>query len=337
MFGYSLPSGGEYPPKFSFKEGYWYDSWGLSRNYYGGKDGYVPGLAYETLGSNKDVAHRIGELFLESISNKVTRAVEIMRYVQRSTDYGYDANNVRMNGVPQEEWAWNADETAHKIDSKKNAVFIGDCEDIAFLAATIYIASGIDAAIVVTKNHVALIIWLPEYPNANAYWDIPNDGRGKGWIWVEATGERNNLGWTPPDFWTGIWEIYPLVFSKFNVDYSPKNPEATDQVEVTLSVESTRSTIGNVTCHYSTKENKYTSLNMDSEDSKYTAKIPENPEGTTVSFYVSAADVEGFKRESETFEYRVGRINGIPGFPYESIIMGLILGIIILSLWDKFV
>ncbi len=49
----------------------------------------------------------------------------------------------------------------------------------------------------------ALLIWLPEFSNANNYWDIPNDGRDAGWIWVEATGSSNPLGWTPPDFEDG--------------------------------------------------------------------------------------------------------------------------------------
>jgi hypothetical protein len=104
---------------------------------------------------------------------------------------------------------------AHAFNEVTGVKAIGDCEDMAFLCGTIYVGAGFDAAIVDATEHAALLIWLPEFPNANNYWDLLNDGRDAGWIWVEATGKSNPLGWTPPDFEDGGWTAYsigPLEF-----------------------------------------------------------------------------------------------------------------------------
>jgi hypothetical protein len=199
-------------PSSSFTEsfGEWLDDWNINRNYYGGKNGYLPNLAYETLNENKELAYSIGESFQAQYTQKTERARAILRYVQQWTEYGYDEDNVYMNGVAQEEWAWNADETANRFNQTTGAVAIGDCEDMAFLCGTIYMGAGFDAAIVDAPGHVALLIWLPEFDNADNYWDIPDDNRGSGWIWVEATGDSNPLGWTPSDYEYGDWTAYPL-------------------------------------------------------------------------------------------------------------------------------
>jgi hypothetical protein len=103
---------------------------------------------------------------------------------------------------------------------------------MALLCATIYLGAGFDVALVLTTSHVALLIWLPEYQNANIYWDIL-DGRGNGWIWVEATGENNPLGWTPPDFNDGYWDAFPLNAVISGISYSPESPQDDDDVTVT--------------------------------------------------------------------------------------------------------
>lgn len=209
---------------FALKDGEWYDNFGINRNYYAGPDGYLPNLAYETLEENRELAYSIGEKFRDAYPSKIERATAILKYVQTWTDYGYDSDNVVMNGEPQEEWAWNADEMAHRFDEARGIKAIGDCEDMAFLCGTIYVGAGFDAAIVDAPMHVALLIWLPEFSNANKYWDLQNDGRGAGWIWVEATGESNPLGWTPPDFQDGEWIAYPIGPS----DFAPGPPEGYD-------------------------------------------------------------------------------------------------------------
>lgn len=188
----------------------WFDDWNIDRNYYGGENGYLPHLADETLNENKELAYSMGQSFQTQYAVKTERAQAILRFVQQWTEYGYDEDNVFMDGTAQEEWAWNADETAHRLDQATATIAIGDCEDLAFLCATVYVGAGFDAAMIDAPEHIALLIWLPEYDNADIYWDILDDDRGAGWIWVESTGDSNPLGWTPPDYEDGQWTAYPL-------------------------------------------------------------------------------------------------------------------------------
>jgi hypothetical protein len=200
---------------FSQQNGDWYDNWEIDRNNAGTNGnlpGYLPNLASETLGNNKELAYSIGEQFQIQYPDKVDRAVAILKYVQTWTEYGYDSDNFIRKGVAQDEWAQNADEFAHAFKDATGVKAIGDCEDMAFLCGTIYVGAGIDAAVIDATDHCALLIWLPEFSNANDYWDI-NDGRGAGWIWVEATGSSNPLGWSPPDFEDGGWTAYPITNS----------------------------------------------------------------------------------------------------------------------------
>jgi hypothetical protein len=206
---------------FNLREGDWYDNWGIDRNYYGGPHGYLPNLASETLDVNKELAYSIGERFQENYPSKTERAVAILKYVQKCTEYGYDSDNVIRDGVAQDEWAWNADEMAHAFNEETGVKAIGDCEDMAFLCGTIYVGAGFDAAIVDATDHCALLIWLPEFSNANNYWDLSNDDRDAGWIWVEASGNSNPLGWTPPDFENGGWTAYPIGSLEFVAEPEP--------------------------------------------------------------------------------------------------------------------
>lgn len=331
-----FPSGKTFPPTgFTFKNENWYDSWEFKRSDYSGADGYMPNIAYETLGANKELAYSIGEQFRTSYANRVQRAVAILDFVQRWTDYGHDADNARApDGTAQSEWAWNADEMAHMFNTTTNTVAIGDCEDMAFLCATIYIGAGFDAAMVLAPsdapNHAALVIWLPEYPNANYYWDI-DDGRGYGWIWVESTGEHNPLGWTPPDFNNGDWTAYPLGLMIFGISYAPQNPQAEDSVTVTASVINTTASVSQVSLDYFV-QGVHNTLPMTLKGITYEAIIPKQSDGTTVEFFISAIDSEGNTRETDKFSYRVGGagIFEILGFSLEQIIILVAIGIVLL-------
>ena len=303
-FTLALPSGGEYPPHFTMKYGDWYDSWGFNRNYYGGSDGYLPNLAYESIGVDKEMAYELGEWFRSNYADRSNRAEAILTYVQSWTDYGYDSDNVIMEEVPQPEWAWNADEMAHMFDETTFTVAIGDCEDMSFLCSTLYLSAGFEVALVSPPEHVALLIWLPEYDNANYYWDIPEDGKEYGWIWVEATGEQNSLGWTPPDFADGEWEVFLLGFSIFDVDISPGYPNAEDEVHVRADIVSARGSINQILLNYSITGVEYVTP-MVAEGNIYEALIPKQPDGTKVEGAVSASDSYGFYREY-IFEYVVG-------------------------------
>lgn len=322
-----LPSGGVYPPKFTLRQGEWYDSWGFDRNNAEGSDGFLPNVAYESLGTNKELAYEIGEWFKTNYSQEVKKAEAILKYVQSWTEYGYDGENVYMSGIAQEEWAWNADEMAHMIDENTDTVAVGDCEDMAFLCSTIYLAAGFDVTLVSPVGHVALMIWLPEYSNANYYWDL-QDGRGEGWIWVESTGENNPLGWTPPDFSDGEFEIYPLSASAISsLSYSPTNPKSGEAVTVTVSLNSQSVPIDQVLLYYSTNGGAYKTLTMTRQGSSYKATIPRQEENTVVSLYVTVVDTEGNVSESNDYSYTVEGALKIPGFPIESIISGLAIGL----------
>ena len=322
---FAIPSGGVYPPEFTYKNGDWFDSWDNNRNYFGGENGFLPNVAYESLGSDKELAYELGEWFLENYDNKVERAEAILNFVQRWTDYGFDEDTVFRNGIAQVEWAWNADEMVHEIDETTYSVAIGDCEDLAFLCATMYIASNFEVALVEPPEHVALLIWLPEYDNANYYWDIPDDGKEYGWIWVEATGEVNPLGWTPPDFSEGDWNTFLLGFSKFSVNYSPKYPESEDDVIVRATIESATSTINTVFLNYQIGNN-YQEIPMINKGIYYEAVIPKQEDGTKVTGTVYARDYEEFTSEQK-IEYTVGQELQLPPYLLEA---GAILFIIVI-------
>jgi hypothetical protein len=325
---YGIPSGGEYPPVFTLQNDEWYDSWGFNRNVYWGADGYLPNIAYESLGADKELAYSIGNWFKNNYAQKVERAEAILDYVQRWTDYGYDVDNVIRDNIPQEEWAWNADEMAHMFDENQNVVAIGDCEDMSFLSATIYLSAGFDVAVISPPAHVAILIWLPEYDNANCYWDIPDDDREYGWIWVEATGEANPLGWTPPDFDDGDWLSYPLSVSGVTVEFNPKYPQAEDEVIVQVKVDSSYGTVRDVLLTYSI-ENIDNVVTMKKTNSIYEATIPQQPENTRVICSVSVVSSEDLVEEFE-FEYTIGETTS---FSFFSIEIGVVIIIILLVLF----
>jgi hypothetical protein len=183
---------------------------------------------------------------------------------------------------------------------------------------------------VLAPGHAALLIWLPEYDNANYYWDIPDDDREYGWIWVEATGEQNPLGWTPPDFADGNWIAYPLGFSTFEISLSPQNPQPDDVVLVIASIVSARTSVKEVRLNYSINEMVY-DIPMTLQGSRYEANIPKQPAGTTVTGQISAIDTDGLIQE-RGFEYTVGQDFQFPSISVETIVLAGIIILIVLIL-----
>ena len=228
---------------FTKKGHYWYDNWDINRNSAEGDDGYLPAVVYESLGQNIELAHEFGRWFLTEYSDRVTRAEKIMRFIQSMVEYRYDEENqftlAVTDGEKQEEWAWNPDEMAHMIALAydKQEVAYGDCEDFAFVLTVMYLAAGYDVTIVDAVDHVALLIWLPEYPNANIYWDV-DDGRGAGWIWVEATGDRNPLGWTPDDYKYAEFEARELETGLFLLEVQENGLDLLDCLVSVATIES---------------------------------------------------------------------------------------------------
>ncbi len=336
----ALPSGG-YPPTFKYRNGLWYDDWNITRNAWYGEDGYLPQMANESLGTNKELAYGLGQDFRSTYPEKVERAEEILKFVQKWMKYGHDEDYVTMGGEPQREWAWNADEMAHKIKEAQNSYSIarGDCEDFSFLCGIIYLGAGFEVALVSPEGHVALLIWLPEYPDANVYWDI-GDGKGYGWIWVEATGDKNRLGWTPPEFGDGRFDVYlimdPPSLEIVRVLFEPKNPTSKNNVTVTVQVRKLESEISQVSLLYYIKgETPTYDVPMDlTEESTFRGIIPSQKEGATVTFYVRVSDTTGSEVTSYEFTYSVER--KIFGIKLEILALGIIIiGILVLLLVIK--
>jgi len=257
----AFPSGNGYPPVFTRKGRNWYDSFGIVRNEWSGEDGYLPRIINESLGENRELAYRFGQLFVDRYPNRNERAEAILRFVQTWTEYGYDEEHVFMEGISQDEWAWNPDEMAHMVDQaqKSQQAAYGDCEDFGFFCGVLYLAAGYEVTIVHPEGHIALLIWLPDYPDANTYWDV-DDGKGYGWIWVEATGDKNPLGWTPPDYDDGSFEVYyvkDLIPSGVvKVEFYPAAPSLTDDVTVKATVEGDNVEVSEVSLSYRSDESE---------------------------------------------------------------------------------
>jgi len=231
---------------FTKKGYYWYDSWDINRNSATGDDGYLPAVVFESLGQNSELAYQYGRWFLTEYSDQVTRAEKIMKFVQSMVKYKYDEENPYVlavtNNEIEEEWAWNPDELAHMIDVAYNnqEVAYGDCEDFAFILTAMYSTAGYDVTIVDAIDHAALLIYLPEYPNANIYWDI-GDGRGAGWIWVEATGDRNPLGWTPDDYKYVDFKVSKLQTGLYLLEVQENGSDGLDLIDCLVSMATIKS------------------------------------------------------------------------------------------------
>jgi len=189
-----------------------YDDWNLCRTRSWGDDGFFrvtdstfrPAIAFESigeLGELKDKAWEVGEGLAERYSgNELAEQIfayarDNMTYTSDMVQFGYD------------EFARNADEVVEDIQSMGSSR--GDCEDYAVLLAVMFKAAGIRSAVVLAPEHAAALVYLPDYPDANASWSL--DGES-GWIWAEATGRTNPLGWTPSKFMRSDLAVYEIDY-----------------------------------------------------------------------------------------------------------------------------
>jgi len=118
------------------------------------------------------------------------RAEKIFAFTRDKVKYTSDADQF---GFP--EFAQNADELAATIGEEGFAY--GDCEDYAVLLAVMYKGAGFRSAIVLASDHTAALVYLPEYNKANEILSVNGE---LGWVWAEATGGNNPLGWMPERF-----------------------------------------------------------------------------------------------------------------------------------------
>ncbi|MCD6453381.1 MAG: transglutaminase domain-containing protein [Dehalococcoidales bacterium] len=192
------PAGATPSARFTKINGEVFDDWGVCRTRASGEDGFYqvsetsfrPVIAYESLGENTTLAYQLGEQLAAKYQDRTQRAEAIFRLVRDKVRYTTDIDLFKCD-----EFAQNADELATTID--QSGVGYGDCEDSAILLAVMYKGAGFRSAITIVPGHTASLVYLPDYDKATAVFEL--DGE-PGWVWAEATGKNNPLGWVPKEF-----------------------------------------------------------------------------------------------------------------------------------------
>ena len=185
-----------------------FDDWEISRTRAFGEDGFYqisetgfrPVIAFESLGENADLAYSLGEQIATKYPDRIQRAEAIFSFVRDRVNYISDIDQFEY-----EEFARNADELAGEIE--QNGVGYGDCEDSTVLLAVMYKGAGYRSAIVVGPGHTAALVYLPDYKKATAFLKLEGE---TGWVWAEATGRNNDLGWLPKEFIDGELAGYEI-------------------------------------------------------------------------------------------------------------------------------
>jgi len=187
-----MPSAG-----FHETDGDIFDDWQVCRTRPFGDDGFYqisqksfrPVIAFESLGENTDVAYSLGREFVDKYPDEIERAEEIYLFIRDRVRYVPDVDQFQLD-----EFAQNADELAATI--KEKGVGYGDCEDSAILLATMYKGAGYRSALALAPGHTAALVFLPEYQKATVHLKLSGES---GWLWAEATGKNNPLGWIPKE------------------------------------------------------------------------------------------------------------------------------------------
>jgi transglutaminase-like putative cysteine protease len=175
-----------------------FDDWEICRTRAFGEDGFYqisgttfcPIIAFESLAENADLAYSLGERIAEKYPDSLPRAKQVFYFVRDGVKYTPDIDQFKY-----EEFAQNADELAGTIVDK--GIGYGDCEDSAVLLAVMYKGAGYRSAIVLGEGHTAVLVYLPDYNKATVFFELEGE---PGWVWAEATGKNNPLGWVPKDF-----------------------------------------------------------------------------------------------------------------------------------------
>jgi predicted transglutaminase-like cysteine proteinase len=175
-----------------------FDDWDICRTDASGADGYYqitddgfrPVIAFESLGAEADLAWSLGRRLADEYPDQLQRAEAVFEFVRDRVDYASDAD-----AFGDEEFAQNADELATTIVD--DGAGEGDCEDMTVLLAVMYKAAGFRPAIMLLPEHTAVLVYLPDYTQATAFFDLNGEA---GWVWAEATGRNNPLGWAPEQY-----------------------------------------------------------------------------------------------------------------------------------------
>jgi len=180
---------------FYEKGGNIFDDWEICRTRALGEDGFYqitetgfrPVIAFQSLGEQANAAYSLGEQIAAKYPDPLQRAEVVFHLVRDRVEYTPDIDLNR-----SEEFAQNADELAIAI--VEDGIGYGDCEDMAVLLAVVYKAAGFRSAIVLVPEHTAVLVYLPDYNKATAFFELESE---PGWVWAEATGRNNPLGWVP--------------------------------------------------------------------------------------------------------------------------------------------
>jgi predicted transglutaminase-like cysteine proteinase len=183
---------------FDHRNGQIFDDWDICRTDAFGADGYYqitddgfrPVIAFESLGAEADVAYDLGQQFVDEYPDRMQRAEAVFDFVRDRVQYTSD-----IDAFGDEEFAQNADELASTIVD--DGTGRGDCEDMTVLLAVMYKAAGFRSAIMLLTEHTSVLVYLPDYSRATAFFDLNGEA---GWIWAEATGRNNPLGWAPEQY-----------------------------------------------------------------------------------------------------------------------------------------
>ena len=175
-----------------------FDDWEIRRTKAFGEDGFYqttetgfrPVIAFESLGDQADLAYSLGEQIAAEYPAPLQRAETVFHFVRDRVEYTSD---IEQTG--KEEFARNADELATAIVD--DGIGYGDCEDMAVLLAVMYKAAGFRSAITLLPEHTAVLVYLPDYNQATAFFELEGE---PGWVWAEATGRNNPLGWVPEQY-----------------------------------------------------------------------------------------------------------------------------------------
>ena len=203
-----------------------FDDWGICRTRAFGDDGFYqlsgttfrPVIAFESLGKATAQAYNLGEQIAGKYSDKIQRAEVIFRFVRDGVSYTPDTDQFKCD-----EFAQNADELAITIN--QNGIGYGDCEDSAVLLAVMYKGAGYRSAIVIGSGHTAALVYLPDYDKASIVLEL---GGEPGWVWAEATGRNNPLGWMPREFINAELAAYEIT----EEEITPAKPTTAPAVAV---------------------------------------------------------------------------------------------------------
>ena len=204
-----------------------YDDWAVCRTRSFGEDGFYqltpidfrPIIAFESLGENADIAYSLGQDFAVEYPDVVERAEAVFNYVRDRVRYTTD---IDLFGY--EEFAQNADELV-SVMVEQNGRGYGDCEDSTVLLAVICKGAGLRSAIAIGEEHTAALIFLPDYDQATAFFELSGE---MGWIWAEATGRDNPLGWVPSEFLYTSLAAYEVTEEALARAEDAPKPEATE-------------------------------------------------------------------------------------------------------------